>query len=495
MSTRSAPHSPMGSEPHLYDMWRRPSLQVAMALCAFALPLLMLPFAVREDVTDEWVRAGLGGCVVRKLQFADGAASYRYALVESKGVYRAIGNAATWQAATSGLPVDSWRRVTVASLAMDPVDPSVLYAGRALGANRSLTAGLYFSQDAGDTWLVSGQEMAGKDVQAVAVAPRTGVLRPGLTLLPTDGRFLDSGVVCVATSAGLYRSDDRGLTWSRLGWRGVDTKILSLALHPEDPETIYLGTEDSGLYWTQDGGDSWKAAGGDLGERDVTAIEVSSAAPDHVYAATDAGVYRSSDAGLTWTETGVEVGSQIVLDVASHPYDERFVCAGVQAGGVYCSSDGSRSWIAMQRGMGNRSVLCLTWDRHEPSVLWAGTVDGVWRYALEQSPAPASPAATGMTPASQLEASPTRAMTPTPTATIIQMQVLEQTASPTLAGARTRSPVPTITRTAAATETEFLVPTVTFTSAPVPSPTRTPAPPHLPPTVQASPVMPTIPLR
>ncbi|MBV9416196.1 MAG: hypothetical protein JO363_14540, partial [Solirubrobacterales bacterium] len=78
-----------------------------------------------------------------------------------------------------------------------------------------------------------------------------------------------------------------------------------IAVDPHDPNRVYVGTFDDGLYASDDGGERWREAWDGVSERRVLAVSVS---PSHVvdgvsvvYAGTEpSNLYRSEDGGKTW---------------------------------------------------------------------------------------------------------------------------------------------------------------------------------------------------
>ena len=61
-------------------------------------------------------------------------------------------------------------------------------------------------------------------------------------------------------SLGVRRSDDGGKTWRDLSKslpKGGMHNGVSVAIHPIDPETAWLGT-DGGIFKTNDGGKNWR---------------------------------------------------------------------------------------------------------------------------------------------------------------------------------------------------------------------------------------------
>src|ERR687893_2528620 len=76
-----------------------------------------------------------------------------------------------------------------------------------------------------------------------------------------------------------------------------------LAVDPEDPDTLYVGTSDEGLFKSADGGTSWEELPG-IGHPRVTAVAVSPA-DGAVYAGTEpSALFVSRDGGASWRELG-----------------------------------------------------------------------------------------------------------------------------------------------------------------------------------------------
>src|ERR1700756_2653984 len=77
-----------------------------------------------------------------------------------------------------------------------------------------------------------------------------------------------------------------------------------VAVDPRDPDRVYVGTFDDGLYASEDGGSTWRVAWEGVADRRVMAASVS---PSHavngvsvVYAGTEpSNLYRSEDGGKT----------------------------------------------------------------------------------------------------------------------------------------------------------------------------------------------------
>jgi len=453
----------------------RKAAQIVLALCCFAFPMLLVPLALREGEMERWVRVGLSRKAVKKVVIAERLAPLQYALVASGGVYRSTDRGVTWIAANRGLPSDEWGRIRVQAIAADAARPSIVYAGMG-GVGREedeLSAGLYVSDDSGATWFGLGRDMAGKEVQAIATA-----------YVPAN----TGSMVCIATVGEIHCSVDEAQSWRRLDWRGGGVRISSLAIHPNDPDVIYVGTEGDGFYGTEDGGGSWVALNQGLDDLDVRDIAVSATAPNVMYLATGGGVYKSTDAGTTWQELTGPIRDWCANTVIVHPWDENTLFAGLRHHSVYYSMDGGMYWVPLKRGLGELTVGSLAIDPQDTAVLWAGTANGVWRYVFEL-PAWSMPTVVSATVPATPELASTQTVLLRPSATVSptaapppsRTPVSTLTPSPTL----TDTPEPTAIRIARATPTATLTPSLTMTTAPtaaVPPKPKPPTPTSEPPT-------------
>ncbi|HLF74443.1 MAG TPA: hypothetical protein VI524_08865 [Anaerolineales bacterium] len=85
--------------------------------------------------------------------------------------------------------------------------------------------------------------------------------------LPTDAMVRSIAVdpltpqrVYAAGPAGLFRSEDGGLTWTKAG-DGLAGEPLAVTLDPADPETVFVVTTDGKVWKSDDGAATWKKAG------------------------------------------------------------------------------------------------------------------------------------------------------------------------------------------------------------------------------------------
>jgi hypothetical protein len=143
-----------------------------------------------------------------------------------------------------------------------------------------------------------------------------------------------------------------------------DQDVCCLTAVPHTP-TIYAGTQGSGLLCSNDCGKSWQAAG--LFGHIIKSLAVSPQDPNVVYVGTKPPcIFVSRDRGETWAE--LEAFRRIrgyrwwrspaeppdwrayVQAVSISPTDPNRIVAGIEFGAVVCSIDGGQTWSNHRKG-------------------------------------------------------------------------------------------------------------------------------------------------
>ena len=180
---------------------------------------------------------------------------------------------------------------------------------------------------------------------------------PSRLFLPPGGDLL----FALDWSYRLYRSDDGGRTWGRVGGGLPAQWVLDLAFSPHfaQDRTLWAGlaTGDQGfgVWQSTDGGRSWRMVGRGLTDLAVTHLAVSPAfARDRTLfaLARRGGLYRSTDGGQHWTALTDRYRDP---DAYTLPPDgltlsptygrDRTLFVG--HGSLYRSTDGGESWTAI----------------------------------------------------------------------------------------------------------------------------------------------------
>ncbi len=103
----------------------------------------------------------------------------------------------------------------------------------------------------------------------------------------------------VGTEAeGIFKSVNGGLSWNAVNDGLPDTIVYTLAIDPQTPSTLYAGTWD-GLFKTTNGGESWSKINNGLAYGRVGAIAIDSQTPGTLYVGMYGvgGVFKSVNSG------------------------------------------------------------------------------------------------------------------------------------------------------------------------------------------------------
>ena len=160
---------------------------------------------------------------------------------------------------------------------------------------------------------------------------------------------------------GLYRRTDGEQEWQSIS-NGLpeQPQIRALAVHPNNPQVIYAGTQE-GVYRSDDKGDHWESTQSPKG--DVWSMAFHPSNSDVLMAGYDRGtICRSDDAGETWRTANSEnvVFPHItmhpneivkrVLGLAFDPAHPQDVYGAVEVGGLMASRDGGENWESITDG-------------------------------------------------------------------------------------------------------------------------------------------------
>ncbi len=144
------------------------------------------------------------------------------------------------------------------AIAISPADPNKVIV--------AVRMGLFETTDAGATW---------QDMDLGRFSPTT--YGRDIRVSPQDGNVMYSALSVAAASkdGGLYRTTDKGVTWSRFDKVQVHGTIMSVALHQNDPNQVFIGARyDGEIYGTEDGGASWQAHTMPAGVKDIYCLAV-----------------------------------------------------------------------------------------------------------------------------------------------------------------------------------------------------------------------------
>jgi hypothetical protein len=272
----------------------------------------------------------------------------------------------------------------IIAIAVDPVDPDVVYLGTgdvATGDLATLGDGVYKSTDGGITWrrIVAG--LLDLRVQALAVD------------------LFDPATVYAGTEGGIYRSFNGGEIWEWIS--GSGSGITAIVIDRNSCinkgltcRTLYAASESEGVFKSTDGGLSWGIMNSGLTETTVKSLAISpplylsgtfpEQCPDppdpcddirdiaplypitSLYAGTEEGhVFRYNSVGQKWVEDIPALSDEVtneILSIGVNPVVPTILYAGLRfengKGGVYQSLGPGAGW----KSPSNITAFCQPLD-------------------------------------------------------------------------------------------------------------------------------------
>ncbi len=267
------------------------------------------------------------------------------------GVFRSQNGGNSWERIS---PASQTELKNIESLALDPKNPDVVYAGTWHLA--------WKTDDGGANWHRINKGMIDdSDVFSVIVDST------------------NPSVVYASACSGIYRSDSAGDLFRKL--QGIPfsarrTRVLKQ--DPKDPGTVYAGTTE-GLWKTTDGGKSWKHVTNS--EVVVNDVLVDPRNSNRVLLATDrSGVLASDNGAQTFAASNHGYTHRYVSSILPDQNDPNSILVGVvndrEFGGVFSTRDGGQSWQQKSAGLGGRDVFAL--QQTPNGGLIAGTNKGIF---------------------------------------------------------------------------------------------------------------------
>jgi len=336
-----------------------------------------------------------------------------YAATRSGGLWKTANNGITWAPVS-----DSVGAAAVGAVAIAPSNSQIVWMGT--GANdvaRSSYSGkgVFKSVDAGATWEFMGLPDS-HHIARIVIHPKD----PNVVYVAAIGHLFSRN-----EERGVFRTTDGGKTWARVLYVNDGVAAIDLVINRRTPAVLYAAMyekdrrpwqiiesgPESGIYRTDNGGNTWQRLGGGLptGKLGRIGLDIYQRNPLILYALIEnqnpaasapegrgAGgatavsplargiignqLFRTDDGGKTWrsvTDVNVAGGKAPYSfnQVRINPHNDKTVI--VTSDAMYISRDGGATWNAdFFRGVFG-DFRSMWWDPQDENRLLLGSDGGV----------------------------------------------------------------------------------------------------------------------
>jgi len=292
---------------------------------------------------------------------------------EERGLYRSRDGGQSWERI---LNVDE--NTGAVDVQLDPQEPNIVYAAtyqrrrRAWGFHGGGPgSALWKSADGGDTWAELTADGADNGLPTGELG-RIGIsiyrTNPNIVYVSVEqGERYNASTAYEQRGAGVYRSEDRGETWTFMSdWNPRPMYASQILVDPSDDQRIYMVNAYS---FSDDGGKTFTVPPQSL-HGDDRLVWVNPSDSRHVIKADDGGIGISYDRGLTWLYLQHLPVSQYYR-IATDTRDPYWVYGGLQDNGSWAGPNQTfraegvlnNDWIRLGGGDGFLNLVDTTDNR------------------------------------------------------------------------------------------------------------------------------------
>ncbi|HEY7981343.1 MAG TPA: hypothetical protein VID19_07640, partial [Candidatus Eremiobacteraceae bacterium] len=201
-------------------------------------------------------------------------------------------------------------------------------------------------------------------------------------------------MLAILISAAIALSPFSALHWRSIGPAIAGGRMIAVTGTDLDPSLYFAGVAGGGLYRTRNGGMTWDDVWSRQPVASVGAVAIAASDARIVWAGTgegnprnDAsygdGVWRSLDGGSTWRHMGLDA-SFVITRILVDPHDPQTILVGALGDtfkdsaqrGVFRSTDDGATWSRSLYAGPSSGISDLSWNAHDPSIVFAG----VWQF-------------------------------------------------------------------------------------------------------------------
>ena len=232
----------------------------------------------------------------------------------------------------------------IKSIVIHPTSSSVLYAGSAQG-------GVWKTTNRGETWRHQWKFESSLSIGSLAISQSDPTILYAATGEQTGGRTSANG-------GGIFKTTNSGDSWFNVTDKSlVGATCAKIVIHPTDPDTVYVASIN-GLFGTRDGGALWITL---FPNSETTDVVIDAQNPEILFLGVrDDGIYKSTNSGRNWSR----IQGDLFRDFGVLPFFQPPFPTGDEAGWIKLaiSQYGENLLVAKMGQDGETMVMTFNGD-------------------------------------------------------------------------------------------------------------------------------------
>ncbi len=186
-----------------------------------------------------------------------------------------------------------------------------------------------------------------------------------------------------------YSQTDNMTPWTLSGPENIEGRITAIAIHPLNPQIVYTGTANGGVWKSTDFCQNWVSVFDGQITSSIGSIAIDPLNPEIIYCGTGeanslrsyypgTGMYKSTNGGNSWIRSGLD-SSYSIGNIAINPVNSQILYAAAGGWtrrknndrGIYRSSDGGLNWIRKLFIADSVAAIDVAIDQSNPSKIFA----------------------------------------------------------------------------------------------------------------------------
>jgi len=170
-----------------------------------------------------------------------------------------------------------------------------------------------------------------------------------------------NGSIFVGSSWGIYRSTNLGESWSNVSPDSQRIKVWSITEFPGS-YIFFSAYPGAGLYRSADDGLTWQPPNLDNEINNIPIQSLAGTSANTLFAGTGGGVFRSTNYGATWQNVLMSKSTTCFATTSNGDIFAGGTQQGYGLDGIYRSTTGGASWVAVDSGLRYSDITALVAD-------------------------------------------------------------------------------------------------------------------------------------